>query len=391
MRNVPTPGSAELTRRCPFAPPREFEALRDAGETGVLHRAGDKTYWLLTSHESVTAVLSDRRFSSRVNIGPRLPSGEPLPAWFFGMDAPEHTRYRRLLTGAFTLRAMRAFAPRIEAIVDQHLAEMRRLGPPADLFSALAWPVPARVIGTLIGLDDKQQLLMERGLLVSDDEDLAAEERCAAFAEVWDTLTAVVRGRRERPQDDLISTLVQADADLSTDEVASMALAVAMAGHAPVAHVAAMGAYWLLREDRTLAPEGADPRQVDKAVDEVVRYMPTNNLGVVRGVTEDVEIDGELLHGGDVVFVSLPTANRDPRRFDRAEVLDLDRGFTPHVAFGHGLHQCVGQNLARVELGVIFRRLFRAFPSLRLAVDPAEVPMQEDHSSYGVAELAVVW
>ncbi|MDX3235934.1 cytochrome P450 [Streptomyces sp. ME03-5709C] len=391
MRTVPRPGSAELTRRCPFDPPREFELLRDDREAGVLHRAGDRTYWLFTSHSAVTTVLGDGRFSSRVNTGPRLPSGAPLPAWFFGMDAPEHTRYRRLLAGYFTLRSMRAFAPRIEAIVDEHLTAMRHQGPPADLFTDFAWPVPARVIGDLIGLDERQQRLLQDGLQASEDEAAPAQARKAAFDEVWDMLTGLVEDRRRDPQDDLLSHLVRVDAALPTDEVASMALAVAMAGHAPVAHVLAMGAYWLLREGRALVADVKDPRHVERAVDEIIRYMPTNNLGVVRRVTEDVELEGESLRRGDVVFVSLPTANRDPARFDRADTLDLDRGFTPHVAFGHGLHLCVGHNLARVQLGIGFTALFRAFPDLRLAGDGAGVTMLEDDCSYGVAKLSVSW
>jgi cytochrome P450 len=302
-----------------------------------------------------------------------------------------------MLAGAFTLRAARRLIPRIERVVSAQLDVLHRSGPPADLFAGFAWPTPGLVICDLLGLPPASTAGVEAAVTVFDAADTTAGQRLAAFAEMYAVMLTAARERDGSPGDDLLSQVLHAPRPVdggervSTAEAASFGVALRLAGQAPVAHVLGLGLYRLLREPDGLAALAKRSQRLDAVVDELLRYLPTNNLGVLRVATEDVPLAGDTIRAGELAFVSLPAANRDPSRFVAADRLDLDREPQPHLAFGHGPHKCLGQNLARVELETMLRLLLARMPGLRLAVPADAVTMFESESSYGVADLTVTW
>jgi cytochrome P450 len=386
MSDLPVPGTEGLTRRCPYSVVEEYAKARDASGVAPLETPSGRPAWLLASFDETKAMLADPLFLSRVNEPPPLDGGEPVPGWFFGMDGAEHAQHRKLLTGQFTMRAARKAAPRIRAIVVDQLEQVSRKGSPVDLFEAFTWPVPARVICDLLGVPkDIEALLVEQTESISVDDPRADS---SPMQVMWNALVELTAEKRRRPGDDMISELL-ATHDVSDKVAGSFALSLRLAGHAPLAHLVGLGMRYLLTEaaDR---PFG-DPDRRDAAVEEMLRFMPSNSFGVVRVPSEDVAIRAETIREGQPVVASLVVANRDPARFEDAESFrpDLDR--PSHLAFGYGPHQCLGHNFARIELGVIFEEVFKRFPDLRLAVPADEIPMEDSVQSYGVTALPVEW
>ncbi|WP_250564198.1 cytochrome P450 [Sphaerisporangium fuscum] len=204
-------------------------------------------------------------------------------------------------------------------------------------------------------------------------------------------LYELVGAERAQPADDLLSGLV-ADGELSAEEITGMAMLLLVAGHETTASMLGLGTFALLEHPSQLAALRADPSLWDGAVEELLRHLSVAHLGPLRAALEDVEITGRTIRKGQVVTPSIPAANRDPRRFDDPETLDVTKpAQAGHLALGHGIHQCLGHQLARVEMRMAYRALFDRFPHLRLAVPSEEVPMRTDMTIYGVHRLPVSW
>ncbi len=226
----------------------------------------------------------------------------------------------------------------------------------------------------------------------------AKEDAMAAVASLMGFLTRLVAAKRAEhaarpegapPGGDLLSGLI-ADGDLTDEELTSIGLVLLVAGHETTANMLALGTWTLLRNPGQFAALRADPSLIDNAVEELLRYLPIIQFGAQRAALEDVELDGVLVKAGQTVVVSLPAANRDPARFAEPGTLDLTGDPGGHLAFGHGVHQCLGQQLARIEMRVGYSALFRRFPGLRLAVPDEEIPLRTDMAIYGVHRLPVV-
>ena len=311
------------------------------------------------------------------------------------MDPPEHTRYRRLLTGQFTVRRMNALTPRIEQIVADHLDAMGKMARPVDLVQAFALPVPSLVICELLGVPYADRELFQRRsrALLSMTTDGPTLVRVRNELEQY--MLGLVQAKRLQPADDLLSGLIAREDDpegaLSDEELVSIGNLLLIAGHETTANMLALGTLALLEHPAQLAALRADPSLIDQAVEELLRYLTIVQFGLVRTATEDVEVDGQCIRAGEPIVASLASANRDPQHFPEPDVLDLSRQYSPHLAFGHGVHQCLGQQLARVEMKVGFTALLERFPSLRLAVPLEQVRMRDDTFIYGVHELPVTW
>ncbi|WP_049571842.1 cytochrome P450 [Nonomuraea sp. SBT364] len=390
------------TRRipgCPFDPPA---GLADRPAVGRHVFPDGHEGWLVTAYEPARQVLADPRFSVRAelrhsalprpNVRPSGAGGTAAPGWFGGMDPPAHSRYRRLLAGRFTVQRMRRLEPRIAEITADCLDAMAEAGPPADLVQAYALPVPSLVICELLGVPyDEHAFFQERTSVALD---LAASEAQAttAVGELAGYLGDLVRRHRARPGDDLLGGLVTGS-DLTDEELTNIALTLLVAGHETTANMLALGAFALLRHPDRLDDFRRDPSLTETAVEELLRYLSILHLGAPsRAALEDVEVGGELVRAGETVVLALPVVNRDPGRFPDPGALRLDRAEArQHLAFGHGVHQCLGQQLARIEMRIGFRALFGRFPGLRLAVPPEEVPLRESALVYGVWRLPVTW
>ncbi len=380
---------------CPFDPPADLATIRAEAPLRRLVFADGHLGWLATGHAANRAILGDTRFSSRVenmhNPFPGLEVPEDLAGVagdMTAMDRPEHTRYRQLLTGKFTVRRMRLLTERVEEATAECLDAMAKQGPPADLVTAFAQPIPALLICELLGVpyDDRdrfRQLTADIGGF-----EASVEEQYASYGELQQYIHKLVLAKRAEPTDDLLSDLTTSD--LTDEELAGVGAFLLGAGLDTTANMLGLGTFALLTNPDQFAALRDDPTLTDGAVEELLRYLSIANTGV-RAALEDVEVDGQVIKAGESVVVSIMAANRDPERFPDPDALDVRRKATGHLAFGHGIHQCLGQQLARVEMRVAFPALLARFPTLRLAVAPAEVPVRPAMNIHGIHQLPVTW
>ncbi|MFE7532042.1 cytochrome P450 [Kitasatospora sp. NPDC057542] len=393
---LPSPHSAG----CPFGPP---PAYTEAAATARLTRAdlpGGESCWLATGYAEVRTVLSDRRFSADV----RHPSFPLLVAGsreritenpsFLRLDDPEHARLRRMVTGDFLVKRVEAMRPDIQRIVDEALDGMTVGRTEADLVADFALPVPSLVICLLLGVpyEDREFFQSISRTLLSNSSTI---ER---LLEAQDELLAYLEGltdrKREKPEDDILSRLAARD-DLTVREVASTGILLLIAGHETTANMISLSTALLLDRPEQVA-RLADPAALPGAVEELLRHLTIVHTGVPRVALEDVELGGATVRAGEGVIAMLSTANRDEEMFGGAgrppvDELDLDRDARRHMAFGFGVHQCLGQPLARAELQIALATLFRRLPGLRLTVPRSELAFRTDSFIYGMRSLPVTW
>ena len=379
----------------PFDPPAVLGALRERSPLIRVRLSDGHPCWLATGYGTVRAILADRRFSSRydlLHVPQNAGSGMPLPPAttgdLTGIDPPDHTRFRRLLAGRFTVRRMRELTGRVEEISAGRLDAMERHGGPVDLVTAFAQPVPALMICELLGVPDSARgmFLHHAALLAEEGTDVVAQQ--AALTELNGLVADLVTAKRARPTDDLLGDLTRTD--LSDEELAGLGGSLLAAGIHSTASMLALGTFALLTHPAQAAALRAEPRLRNSAVEELLRYLSITHTGV-RSALEDVEVDGRIIRSGESVLLSAEAANRDPARFEQPGTLDIRRRALGHLTFSHGIHQCLGQQLARVELGVALTALLSRFPTLRLAVPPEEVRLRVSLDLYGVRELPVSW
>lgn len=396
---APVPHGLPTTRTCPFDPPEELTRLREERPISRMVYPDGHHGWVVTGYHQVRAILADRRFSSRrdmirhspipMRVSPdELPP--PMPGVLTQLDPPEHTHYRRLLTGQFTVRRMKQLAPRIEQITADHLDALEQAGPPAELVRGFALPIPSLVICELLGVPYAEHERFQRDSAALFNLDTRGEDLKAALDDLMAFFTELVRRKRAQPEDDLLSGLITSGA-LTDEELKSIAMTLLVAGHETTANMLSLGTYALLEHPAALAALRDDPTLVDNAVEELLRYLAIVHIGPVRAALEDVEIDGVLIKAGETVTLNLPAANRDPKRFRQGDELDITSPATGHVSFGHGVHQCLGQQLARIEMRVAYPALLRRFPTLRLADVPDAVRPRPHAAIYGLDRLLVTW
>ncbi|NUW43373.1 cytochrome P450 [Nonomuraea rhodomycinica] len=382
---------------CPFDPPKELIEAREHGPISRFPFPSGHQGWLVTGYDLVRSVLADSRFSSRKELmlqHPLIDYGDievppAPPGEFLLMDDPQHSRYRKPLVGKFTVRRMRLLTERVQQITADHLDAMEKAGPPVDLVTAFAKPIPAIVICELLGVPYEDRGFFQDNIDKFLGGEAGDEELIAAYLATQDYLAQLVAAKRAHPTDDVLSDLL--DSDLTDEELKGMALILLSAGFDTTANMLALGTFALLRNPEQAAALRADPALADQAVEELLRYLSVAKQ-FHRVALEDVELGGQTIKAGTTVILSLNTANRDPERFPDPHRLDLRRQDGGHLAFSHGIHQCLGQQLARVEMRVAFPALFDRFPTLRLAVPAEEVGLRPETADiYGVKSLPVAW
>ncbi len=385
-----------IARRPGFDPPEEFASLRaEAPVCPVSLRHAQQAY-LVTRYDDVRAVLRDHgRFSSDPST-PGFPQLRPVvdrkaaPGSFLVTDPPEHTRYRRMVTGEFTVRRMSALRPEVERITRERLAALRAGPCPADLVTAFALPVPSDVICLLLGVPVSDQEFFSTRSRAHLDRSLSAERVRWALDELHGYLADLIRARRLAPRDDLISRLLR-EPGLTDEEAVGMTVLLLVGGHETTANSIALSVLALLRDRTRWEALVAEPRLVGNAVEELLRYLSPVHHGVVRAVAGAAAVGGTALTAGEGVIASLFAANRDPAAFPDPDRLDLRRDARAHLAFGSGVHQCVGQLLARLELRVALKALVTTLPGLRLAVPFEDVEFKFDAPIYGLRSLPITW
>ncbi|HEY9524739.1 MAG TPA: cytochrome P450 [Thermopolyspora sp.] len=376
----------------------EFDPVAELGKIRAEHRVyplpvpGGSTVWLVTGYEDVRAVLGDHeRFSNDFqNVMGATDQEDPGGLGF--RDPPEHTRLRRLLTPEFTVRRLRRLEPRIEAIVAEHLDAMEAAGPPVDLVQAFALPLPSLVVSELLGVPEEDRADFQRISNNRFDFTAGPEASLAAINEAMTYLTELVARQRAEPGDGLLGTLLRDHGDELTDrELASLADGLLTGGHDTSTSMFALGTLWLLRNPEHLALVRDGDEHIAKVIEELLRYLTVVQVAFPRFARDDLEIAGQPIKKGEMVLCSLSAANRDPVLGPDVDEVRPDREVASHLAFGHGLHHCVGAPLARMEMRIAFPALLRRFPTLRVAIPDEEIAWRKIAIVYGVDSLPVTW
>ncbi|HEY7144230.1 MAG TPA: cytochrome P450 [Streptosporangiaceae bacterium] len=314
---------------------------------------------------------------------------------FFRMDAPDHRKYRKLTTGSFTLARVAALRPMLEQAVAGLIGELLRKEPPVDLVEDFALPVPSLMICQILGVPyaDRQHFQGLSNILTRGPQ-YGREAFRQAAGELRAYIVALAGRKRDAPGDDLLSGLIgrfTEDPGLDPEQLAAIVLLLLVAGHETTASMISLGMLALLTDrDQLKVLTSDDSVNTADAVEELLRYISIAQW-IPRVAAQDLELDGYRIRRGDGLIALPMMANRDSEVFASPDQLDLRRPGVPHIAFGFGPHQCLGLQLARMELQVVYRALALAIPGLRLAVPAGQLRFRQQAAIYGIDELPVTW
>lgn len=388
---------ADRAAHCPFDPAPEYRQWRETSGLRKVNWQGHEV-WAVTRYEDVKVALTDPRVSAEVPAQQATGEhhGGVLPKVFPRMDDPEHAVLRRMLTKDFTVRRVNALRPEIEKMANGFIDRMVAGGSQADLVQSYALPVPSLVISLLLGVPYSDHQFFQDMTGVQMSLTATAQEKQEATGQIFGYLYQLVGKKEAEPDDALISRLIREylpTGELSRETIAMNSFILLSAGHETTANMIGLGTLALLENPDTLARirDTDDPKVISGAVEELLRYLTIVHSLVARVAKQDIEIGGTLVEAGETLIMNLSAANRDPAFLDAPDVLDIDRKALGHMAFGHGVHQCLGQTLARAELEITLPTLLRRLPGLRLAVPIEEIRFRGDMSIYGVHELPVTW
>jgi cytochrome P450 len=390
---IPAPRPAE----CPLHPPPEFAKWRDEPGLQRVMYHGEPT-WLVSRYQDIRAALVDPRLSAETFPEMLKPEGteDDTPIMFARADDPEHNRIRRMMASDFTFRRCEAMRPQIQALVDRFIDDMIAKGPPSDLVHDFGLPVPSLVIALLLGVPPEDLGPFQRNTSVGLVASATDDEKAEAFGAMYAYIEELVDKKQRDPGDDLISRLVIEQLEtgqLNRGTVVLSGITMLVAGHETTANMISLGTVALLEHPEVFELLGhtEDSAVIARIVEEMMRYLTIVHCQVDRVATEDFELGGQQIRAGEHVLMNLPAGNWDAEFTDKPELFDVGRNTRGHVGFGYGVHQCIGANLARVEMQVAFATLARRLPTLRLAVPPSELKFKGSSDIYGMVELPVSW
>ncbi|MGC4808851.1 cytochrome P450 [Micromonospora sp. DT233] len=361
------------------------------------------TAWLVTRHADVREALRHPGLSADADrsgfplLRPLPPrSGADRQGGFIRMDGDEHIRLRRMLTAEFMIKNVRRIEPLIRRTVDEALDDLAAAGPPADLVETFALPVPSMVICHLLGVPYADHAFFQARSRTLLDRTAPPQRLRADVDELRSYLRELVVARQAAADDsaDLISRLVRdrvTTGQLTVDELVGMALLLLIAGHETTANMIGLSVLLLLRRPGGLDVLREHPDRAPDVVEELLRYLSVVRSGLPRLAVTDVEIGGRLIRAGEGVIAVLSLANRDPAVFDAADEFDPYQQAHQHLAFGFGVHQCIGQPLARAELRIALVELARRFPGLRTTTTPQQAATRDTSTVFGLDSLPVTW
>ena len=357
------------------------------------------TGWLVSGYNEVRQMLVDQHFSRARAVGPgrALQGTEVFAAGSInGMDPPEHTRIRRLVASAFTARRVEAMRPRVASIVGELIDGLLDQPQPADFVARFSLPLPVQVICEMLGIpaEDMEQFHAWSDVILGDWQQ-DSDEIMTALVDLYGYFAGLIEVKRVQPADDLMTALIAArdDADrLSEEELTTLGCTLLIGGHETTANQINLSLLLLLDNPSELEKLRADSGLIPGAVEELMRYVRLGGgLPPARMTTEDVELGGLTIPAGEVVLPLFATANRDPSVFSDPDRFDVSRGPASHMAFGAGVHHCLGAQLARLELQEAFRGLLVRVPGIRLAVPATELRFKQGMAIHSLQELPVRW
>ena len=388
-------------------PPREYEGFRKSGSLQKVRLPNGKAAWLATRYEDVRALLADNRFSSdaRKEGYPQLSASRPVVATTNAVlpinytDQPDHTRFRRALMREFTLARVQQLQPLIEGVITGLIDRMLEHGAPVDLINEFALPVPTTVILKLLGIPygDHAFFHERANRIIATDLDPALAMQ--AQEELRGRMLEFIREKEKNPQahDDIIGRLAKDQiqtGNLSYEEACSLCQSLVIAGHETTASTIALGTLSLLRNPGAFERLRNDTslKLVGQAVEEMLRFWTIAHYIGMRVALEDVEFGGVTIKAGEGILPQIMAANHDPEVFASPGKFDIERESRyPHVAFGFGIHQCIGQQLSRMELRSVFTLLPKRIPTLRLAVPFEQLEFKHGGLAHGLRALPLTW
>ncbi|MDH6131099.1 pentalenic acid synthase [Kitasatospora sp. MAA4] len=386
-----------MTRTCPYQPPAEYEDLRARGPVTRVRQFDGRPVWAVTGHAETRELMSNPAMSVN-RFHPNFPM--PIPALtqlqtprsaaigaLIRTDPPEHTKQRRDILPSFTLKKIAGIKPEIEQTAASLLTDMIANGDSAELLDAYVKPLVATVLSQLLGIPYEDRNYFEDLTYRRFDPAQVVD----AMSDLTDYLAKLLVAKETEPGEGLLDDLVVQvkDGTLERDELVRYALVLVIAGQETTANTIALGVLTLLEHPEQLEELRAEPELWRNAVEELLRFLSLTG-GLSRVATEDITIGDAQIRADDGIIFLNPAANRDEAQFERPNELDIHRNVRNHLSFGFGIHQCIGQNLARVELDVALRTLFEKVPDLRLAVPMQEIPVKQG-LVFGLAELPVEW
>ncbi|GAA2352087.1 cytochrome P450 [Streptomyces violaceusniger] len=395
--------SFPMARSCPYGPPKEYEEIREQAPISKVRLAmNGREAWLVTRYDDVREILSDSRVSADItNDGYPLMLPVPMeilksvPRALFHLDHPEHTVQRRLIMPEFTVRRIDAMRERTLEIIDEYIDAILAKGGTVDLIEELAMPIPAQAICELLGIPVEDRHFFHEyvaGILGkdSDPEQIAVRE-----AEMAAYIERMLVERSENPGDDLVSNLIVRNEEdgfgLELAEIGILVRAIVAGGHETTANMIGLGILALIEHPDQRELLMKDRSLASRAVDELMRIFSISDFGTSRVAMEDIQLGDTLIRKGEGIIASLAAANHDPDLFPDPYRFDITRESVRNVGFGHGVHQCSGQTMVRMQLELIFPRLFERIPGLRLAVPAEELPLKNDSLIHGLYKLPVTW
>ncbi|WP_319437037.1 cytochrome P450 [Mycobacterium sp. RTGN5] len=389
-------------RRNGFDPTPELRDIRDSSGVVTAVNAFGMQVYLITRYDDIKAVLSDHEHFSNarppgfvVPGAPQLAEDDQAAARagnLLALDPPQHNRLRRMLTGEFTVRRMKALEPRIVEIVTARLDAIEQAGAPADLVADFALPIPSLVICELLGVPYADRDDFQRRSARQLDLSIPIPERLELVRAGREYMGSLVASARRAPREDMLGMLVREHGDeLSDDELIGISALLLLAGHETTSNMLGLGTLALLRHPEQLAAVRDDPDAVAPAVEELLRWLSIVHSSIPRITTADVAIAGVDIAAGSLVLAALVSGNRDAAFVDDPDVLDIKRELLSHLAFGHGVHHCLGAPLARMEMRIAFPALLRRFPRLACAESFEEIEFKPFHFIYGLRSLPVTW
>ncbi|MEU1186001.1 cytochrome P450 [Streptomyces sp. NPDC005820] len=391
-----------MTRECPYHPPAGYAQLREHGPLAPVRLYDGRQAWVVTGYAETRQLLVDPRLSSDRSrpdfpvLVPRMAAAK-LTA-LVGMDPPEHDIQRRMLIGSFTVKRVNGLRPAIRRIVREHIDALLAAGPGTDLVPAFALPVPSTVICELLGVPyDDHEFFEEhtRRMLLATGTAQQAADAGAALVGYFDELVVAKEARLADgvPAGGLLDELITerlATGELDRAELASIAMFLLVAGHETTANMIALSVLTLLEHPEQADRLREDPATAPGAVEELLRFLSVADE-LQRVAATDIEIGGVTVREGDAVYLPNAAANRAGEVFADPDTFDVLRGTRHHLAFGYGIHQCIGQNLARAELEIALYELFTRVPTLRAAEPVEALGTKPGGSVQGIVRLPVTW
>jgi cytochrome P450 len=387
-------------RTDPLQPPPQYAQIRATQPVFPVSLWDGRRAWLVTRHEDVRAVTTDPRFSGEF-ANPGFPAVTEARVTvdrneraFVGMDNPRHDHYRRMFTREFGTKRIGALGPKVTAIAQRLIDDLAARPQPADLVADFAVPFPSLVMCELVGSPyEDHRFIIEcaagRHGLTQTPAD--AERKARALA---DYFLRLIRRKEESPGDDLVSRIIEEHVrtgNLTREEFAEIGAMILRAGHDTTTNMIGLGTLILLEHPAQAALVRDDSDAVTGAVEELLRFVSPVQFAPRRVALEDVTVGDALIRAGEGVFTLNPAANRDPAAFPEPDRFDVHRDASHHLAFGWGIHQCLGQILARLELRIVFPLLLQRLPNLRVVTDGAPIRFKDDMQIYGVHNLPIAW